>query len=136
MDPPSPSSTVSSASASDEVVPVVSLPISPSLPVKPSIDSPTWYRDMKLYAEALRTKIEADKRARASQGIHSIETQCNIPGVQFPLDLWDQPGDGEFSKAEKKRRRTEYLKSLGIEPEAWMFPKVTVAKGKESFDRK
>jgi hypothetical protein len=56
--------------------------------------------------------------------------------VQFPLDLWDQPGDGEFCKAEKKRRCTEYLKSLGIEPEAWMFPKVIVAKGKESFDRK
>jgi hypothetical protein len=59
MDPPSPSSTVSSASASDEVVPVISLPIS-SLPPKPSIDSPTWYRDTKLYLEALKAKIEAD----------------------------------------------------------------------------
>jgi hypothetical protein len=86
MDPPSPSSTISSASASDEVVPVVSLPNSP-LPTKPSIDSPTWYKDMKLYLEALKASIEADRQARASQGIHLIETQCNIPGVQFPPDL-------------------------------------------------
>jgi hypothetical protein len=136
MDPPSPSSTISSASASDEVVPTVSLPISPPRPDKPSIDSSTWYRDMKLYAEALRVSIEADKQARASVGIHSIETQCNIPGVQIPPDLWDQPGDGEFRKAEKKHRCTEYLKGLGIEPEVWMFPKVIVAKGKESSDRK
>src|SRR5579883_1432275 len=100
MDPPSLSSTISSASASDEVVPVVSFPIGPPLPAKPLIDSPTWYRDVKLYAEALRAGIEVKRRARASQGIHSIETQCNIPGVQFPPDLWDQPRDGEFTKAE------------------------------------
>jgi hypothetical protein len=135
MDPPSPSSTISSASASDEVRPAVILPDCP-LPPKPSIDSPTWYRDMKFYAEALRAGIEADRQARASQGIHSIETQCNIPGLQFPSDLWDQPGDGEFTKAEKKQKRTQYLEDLGIEPEAWMFPRVTVRRGNNSFGRK
>jgi hypothetical protein len=136
MDPPSPSSTISSASASDEVVPVVSFPNNPPLPVKPPIDSPTWYRDTKLYLEALKANIEADRQARALQGIYSIESHCNISGMQIPIDLWDQPGDGEFIKAEKKHRRTEYLKSLGVELEVWIFPKVTVIKGKKSSDRK
>jgi hypothetical protein len=56
--------------------------------------------------------------------------------VQFPSDLWDQPGDGKFTKEEKKQKRMQYLKDLGIEPEAWMFPRVTVTRGKSSFDRK
>ncbi|OEL17891.1 hypothetical protein BAE44_0021090 [Dichanthelium oligosanthes] len=64
MDPPSPDSTISSASAFDELALDVPLPTDP-LPVRPPFESPTWYRDTWLYAQALRDRIKARRQARA-----------------------------------------------------------------------
>ncbi|OEL27528.1 hypothetical protein BAE44_0011453 [Dichanthelium oligosanthes] len=51
------------------------------------------------FIRGLRSKIDADRRARAPGGIQPVEYECNIPFVHFPSDYFDCLGDSEFVRS-------------------------------------
>jgi hypothetical protein len=85
------------------------------------------------FALRLCELIGAERRAKGSLGAPPVDPQCNIPGVEFPPELFDRPGDSDFARMGLRYLRTRYLLDFGIDPREWMIPKVMCRAGDACF---
>jgi hypothetical protein len=83
MNPPSPAYSATSASSVEEMF-VVSLPLEGPPPVPPVDDSPRWHEETLTYLRALNAREEARMRDLESRGIHQVDAQGNILGMELP----------------------------------------------------
>jgi hypothetical protein len=102
------------------------------LPTPFSMTLLVWHPKAVAYAQVLRDRLDAEDRAKLLRGVRLTDSRCNIPGVDFSPECFDEPGDSEFTRKGLMYLRTRHLQDLRVKPEEWMIPKVICKKGKGS----
>ncbi|OEL27809.1 hypothetical protein BAE44_0011172 [Dichanthelium oligosanthes] len=118
MDPPSPASSVTSASSADEMF-VVALHLEGPPLVPPLKYSPRWHEETLSYLHALNAREEARMRDLEFRGIHRVDAEGNVIGVQLPAKFLDPIG---VSTSERLLPTPSSMKSP-----AWHLEAITCA---------